>query len=298
MLLFLPGCSEAKIQDKMLVSGIYIDKTKEEYNIGLIASHSENSEYYEGKGESIKESIDIIENQIGKKSVFSHDMIILIGENIAKHNIRDTLDFLLRYYEIIPSSKLIYCNLDSDTLKGNVSSITKEAAVLIKNKNIKKTDIVNFTNSFIDNKGEFALPILEKKDESYSMSRIAFFKDESLYAFFDENMAKDYLLILGEIKEMTVLINDDILGKATLSLRNIKVKNTEDIISVSCDADICEYENDKTMGYEEYKLFEKKLNAVLRKKIQAVFSNTACKIKNIIINSNVNRMEEKADPLF
>ena len=299
-LMLLSGCSESKIQDKMMVSGMYIEKENGIFSVSLIASHSKENEYYEGKGESIKEAISVLQDKSGKKPVFSREMLVFLGEDFAKENIKETLDFFIRYYEILPSSKIIFSEVSKETFKEESNEIMKEISALIKNENIKKTDIVEFTNAFIDKDGDFALPVFEKVNGKYDISKIAIYKNSGIYCVLNEEMSKDYLVSIGEIKEDTVIIEDINFGKVTLFLTNIKVRSSEEEIIISLDADIseCEKFENQLFGYKQYEVFEKELSEVLNKKIQAVLESTACKKKNIIINANVNKMEEEANPIF
>lgn len=299
-LMLLTGCSESKIQDKMMVSGMYLEKENEKFVVSLIASHSKENEYYEGKGESVKEAISVLEDECGKKAVFSREMLVFLGENIANEKTNEILDFFIRYYEILPSSKMIYSKASKEEFEKNTNEIIKETSALIKNNNVKKTDIVEFINAFLDKNGDFSLPVFEKENDKYNISKIAVFKNSEIHRILDEKTSKDYLLYLGEIKEDTVIIDSEIFGKVTLFLTNIKTKNDDNSIIIFANADIseCEKFENKLFDYKQYELFENELSKVLRKKIQAVLKSTACDEKNIIINANVNKMEEEANPIF
>ena len=222
-------------------------------------------------------------------------MLVFFGENIANEKTNEILDFFIRYYEILPSSKMIYSKASKEEFEKNTNEIIKETSALIKNNNVKKTDIVEFINAFLDKNGDFSLPVFEKENDKYNISKIAVFKNSEIHRILDEKTSKDYLLYLGEIKEDTVIIDSEIFGKVTLFLTNIKTKNDDNSIIIFANADIseCEKFENKLFDYKQYELFENELSKVLRKKIQAVLKSTACDEKNIIINANVNKMEDE-----
>lgn len=104
----LSGCWNYNELDELaLVTGISIDKGNEGFTVNYMISNASKSDakssgnetgtvIYEGSGSTLSKAVENINQKLPKVPYLSHLEVVVISEEVAKDDILDTMDFLLR----------------------------------------------------------------------------------------------------------------------------------------------------------------------------------------------------------
>ncbi|MNI24736.1 Spore germination protein B3 precursor [compost metagenome] len=110
LLMFVTGCwSRRELNDLAIVGAIGIDKVGKTYEVSVQlmdpsvvkkpSGGRQPSVMYHARGETVSEAVRRMTTVTPRELYFSHIRMLILGEQLAKEGIRDTLDFLSRYYE-------------------------------------------------------------------------------------------------------------------------------------------------------------------------------------------------------
>jgi spore germination protein KC len=112
LLMFVTGCwSRRELNDLAIVGAIGIDKVGGKYEVSVqVTDPSEVSSkrpgsgrlpsvMYHARGKTVSEAVRRMATVTPRQLYFSHIRMLILGEQLAKEGIRDTLDFMSRYYE-------------------------------------------------------------------------------------------------------------------------------------------------------------------------------------------------------
>ena len=120
-LVFIPQSFtyQAKLNMRVLVTGIAIDKSGEEYEItAQVIMPTPGSEaggmgarldFISEKGDSVAEGLQKIAYKIGKTAGLSHTNFVLVGESMLEENLASALDYFARNAKVTPSVMLLVC---------------------------------------------------------------------------------------------------------------------------------------------------------------------------------------------
>ena len=115
LLLTLTGCknggdSGREIRDRLIVQGIGVDRDGDGYRLTLqafntaVAGGQDNgmsgnvTKVYETSGATIADAMRNITLTAGRRPLYSHNWIIVFGEDVAREGLNETLDFFVRDY--------------------------------------------------------------------------------------------------------------------------------------------------------------------------------------------------------
>ena len=110
--ILLSGCTGGKqLHERLIVQGLGVDKENNLYNVTvqfLTADNSgeemgENYETISLKGDSIIDAISKVSNITGKEPMYSQNLILILGEEVARDGISKVIDFFIRHYECRPT---------------------------------------------------------------------------------------------------------------------------------------------------------------------------------------------------
>lgn len=126
IVLFLSGCAQQQLHQKLIVQGVAIDAKNDKYVVTEQAldfrnPKSENEpsvKNISSSGSSIGEALKNISKQTGLAPVYSQNLVLIIGEDAAKNGINKFMDFFVRHHETRPKVKIaIIKGLASDAFK-------------------------------------------------------------------------------------------------------------------------------------------------------------------------------------
>ena len=242
LLLTLTGCwNYNELNDYSIVSGVAIDKSKDEYEMSVLISNSPKSNssesnssesqvvVYSGKGDSIFSALKQIGLISPNELYFGSFSVLVISEEVAKDGINNAIDFFVRYPN---SRKNFYVVLSreamaKDTLKimtplssfpsqkitDNVKSTT-ELQGIIASKNFNDllstiltpgTELSLNCIEIVGNveEGSSKENIESSQPKTYTkLGNLGIFKDDKLIDWADRNESLGINIINGAISEM------------------------------------------------------------------------------------------------
>lgn len=241
----ISGCSEtSQLHQKLIVQGIGIDAEEDNYKVTLQAYDYQNPtseseptlKIVELNGNSIMEAFSRIYRQTGLQPLYSQNMLIVFGEEVAKGGLSNVIDFFIRHYEVRPDVKICVA-------KGNAADImkceTEEGYVKVKNISdlvYDKCDVIHFVGRIRDGvscPSVNALKVQENNESGeYSIvsDGIACFHEDVLVGFSDEDQTKGIELINGDYIDKTFIVNMDNDVKVSCTVKKIS-KEIKPVIS-------------------------------------------------------------------
>ncbi|NMP37816.1 MAG: Ger(x)C family spore germination protein [Clostridiales bacterium] len=239
MIFSFSGCSKlsTEISDMLIIQGIGVDKTPDGYTVSIQALNpaqsgtseegsggsggSSSTKTYVTTGKSISEAIRNVNTVSGKTPLYSHNRVIIFGEDTARDGITQMLDFFVRDYGMRSTvsvavakqgtaEEMIKANLGSSTISAKVIQMVLQSAHHeARTLNVRVLDIVNATQ---DDTSNVLMPALslkqpqkqqkseggggsgeggsggeENKDSEVELSGAAVFDSDNKLKFFLEN---------------------------------------------------------------------------------------------------------------
>lgn len=117
--LFLCGCSGGgELHEKFIIQGVAVDKDGEKYKLTAQAYDFQTPKdekepsirIVEVSGGTLLEALENIQKKTSLNPVYSQNMIILMGEDVAKSGVNNFIDFFIRHCETRPKVKLCVCS--------------------------------------------------------------------------------------------------------------------------------------------------------------------------------------------
>lgn len=274
MLISLCSCEKpgTELSDLMIMQGIGIDVSDNEFKVTVEILNNEQSgspagngnsdnktKIYSAKGSTVGEALRKLITKSGNEPMFAHNRVIIIGEEAANRSLSDILDFFERNYDSRASQllcvaknttgeKVIRARLLTDTIKSKIlENMLEEGA---KQSLVPKVRIIDAVNYMKDEASGVCIPAirLEKngENENYELDGCAIFgRDNSFSMYIDSEAAEGIALLNNKIEEG--VISADLPNGQKASFYINKGKSTYEIteengelnynlkISVSCD---------------------------------------------------------------
>ena len=118
VLILLSGCSpiENRLDKRLIIQGIGIDKDGERYTATVMYMDTENpvgegdvtSSFVECSGESVLAALTDTANKTGREPLYGQCGFIILGDKLTKYGVKEILDFFTDYYEFSPNVS-IFC---------------------------------------------------------------------------------------------------------------------------------------------------------------------------------------------
>ena len=246
--LLLTGCSESQqLHQKLIIQGIGIDNSENGYLLTIQAldfknpanEDEPNIKNIEVEGTSLVSALENISKKTSLTPVYSQNMIIIIGENIAKNGVNKFMDFFVRHCEARPKVKL--CIVEE---KASEFFKIKHNNKLIKAKDIHdlipdslNSDILHFVSSLKNKVSDPYLAYLKtEKSESEKnvvLKGVAIFSNEVFKNYLQDNEFLGFMILKGVPECGTCKIHDENLGQITCSIdkvsseTHVKIHNDE-----------------------------------------------------------------------
>ena len=174
-LLFIPQSFnyQAKLNMRVLVSGLAIDKTDVGYEVTaqviMPTAGSEGGgqgarlDFISEKGESIGEGIQKIAYKIGKTAGLSHTSFVMVGEDMLKENLASALDYFARDAKVNPSLMLVVCSGKAKDMIQETKNLELSVAVGLQKVFIYKQSSLN----------AMVIPLEEFINDSFGLAKSA-----------------------------------------------------------------------------------------------------------------------------
>lgn len=325
---FLGGCCNVSgLDEQLIVYGIGVDKIDDMYELTLQALNTQNTSESDSKEEkksiigihakakTLIDAVSQIENQTGKKILYSHAIVLIIGEETAKNGLSDIVTFFSTNHKLSPTVEVLISNCYAKDIFFNEETektVYSEDIFAITNIGQENNDAINsnirYLLSDINNELKAAkVWYIDYDKEKVSCQRIALFKHDKLIDILDEEISKGALLIYGKAKNFSdsVKINDCTVSyKVSQAKSNIqvKIKNNKPVFNLSLDLNLDLYGADNISNSDEIKLaLENRLAGLQTNAINFCIKKYGCDIFNFhryIMNSdskffkaNLNKIE-------
>lgn len=224
---FLTGCNHVSgLDEQLIVYGLGVDKNDGEYEVTVQALHAQNTEdsnsnsskknvtTVSATGETLLAAVKQIENQSGKKILYSHAMILILSEDLAKSGVGETLRFFSANHKLRPTVEVLISSAPAQEILSSENKFNAEDILATTRVGKEKDDGINSKIRYV--LGDLNSPsktakawYLAYKDEEISCQRIVLLKEEKLKIVLDEEASKGALLLLGNAKNISDSIEVD-----------------------------------------------------------------------------------------
>lgn len=280
----------------MIIQGVAVDKENGKYNVTIEMLNNKQSAsadssnvgeemtlVYSAKGETVAEALRLIINKTGTVPTYTHNKVVILGESVAKTDISKILDFFERDYTTQPITLLCVAKgvKAGDVLKANIGSDMSKSDILEKILNqsalssvTPETRLIDVINIILDDTACIALPAvtLEKNGETqtFFVENIAVFDyNNALSYFIDRKASESVVKLLGELKNGTIVTEDENGNKATFIIIDGKTKydvavnngvvNYNVKIKMFCDLNAYEGDSFKSIENETVEIFKENI---------------------------------------
>ncbi len=321
---FLCGCNQvAGLDEQLIVYGIGVDKTEDAYELTVqvlnTQTTSEANSQEDGKAiinisataPTLIEAVNKIENQTGKKILYSHAIVLIVGQETAKSGIKEIIRFFSTNHKLRPTVEVLISSITAKDVfsnEGNGDIVNAEDIVSISQIGKENDDGINsnirYILSDLENPQKAAkVWLLEyNKDEGkVACPKVALFKSDKLTDVLNEESTKGMLLIYKKAKNIVDSVN---VNDAQLSYELSKAKSKIDVsfdskkpvFNISLCADLELYNADNLAANSGIKLvIEKRLAELMQKAIDWGIKKNGCDIFNFcryIMNANPSFFKE------
>ena len=240
--ILLSGCTGGKqLHERLIVQGLGVDKENNLYNVTvqfLTADNSgeemgENYETISLKGDSIIDAISKVSNITGKEPMYSQNLILILGEEVARDGISKVIDFFIRHYECRPTVTVFIAKENASkilTLEGANGIITADKISEMSNaqrlnSNIIFSNVLDVVNCLYNNISDPKIACINIDNGDLVIAdSTAVFNEDKLSGFLAEDLSRGVLLVSDSVLGGTEVIDIKGLGKVTFNLTDSKSK--------------------------------------------------------------------------
>ena len=264
---FLTGCNHVSgLDEQLIVYGLGVDKNDGEYEVTVQALNAQNTEdsnsnsskknvtTVSAKGETLLDAVKQIENQSGKKILYSHAMVLILSEDLAKSGVWETLRFFSTNHKLRPTVEVIISGAPAKEILSSEHKFNAEDILATTRVGQEKDDGINSQIRYI--LGDLNSPsksakawYLDYKNEEISCQKMVAFKDDKLKIVLDEDATKGALLLLGKAKNISdsvEIYGQKVFFELNKVKSNVKVESQNDspIFDICLKVDLSLYNTD------------------------------------------------------
>ena len=315
---FLAGCGKVSgLDEQLIVYGIGVDNVEGMYELSVQALDiKNNSESSTKEGQKTLTTISAtapdlieaakqIENQSGKKMLYSHAIILIIGEETAKNGIEDIVTFFSTNHKLRPTVEVLISNISAKDILANENGeniVTPEDLLALTKVGKENNDVINsnlryllsdINNTFKSEK----VWLLEYNEGKMYCEKIDMLKNSRLINVLDNDYTKGALLCFGKSKNIcdNIEINDKRLSYEINKVKtniNFSLEKDKPIFYINTSVSLSLYNLDNNISNEEVKsLIEKRLDNLIKNTINFCIKENNCDI----FNFNKHVMKTNAD---
>lgn len=231
MILLLSGCNvkEDQLKDMALAQALGIDFKDESYNVSfMVYDLSKNrgssaelsgtlTKVFKGEGESVPYAITNLTTLVGKKPYYSHNRVVIVGEEMAKEGLSTVFDFLYRNAEMRPYVLVAIARGEAGEILGTDFGETLNPAEEIQNvitvgayySYVPQIEIIDIAISTLEKTSDSYLPIIEVVKEGdaelVKANGTAVFNKMKLVGELDTEETKGLLWINNKVQYGTLV---------------------------------------------------------------------------------------------
>ena len=316
MVCLLTGCNHVSgLDEQMIVYGLGVDKSEDAYEVTVQALNAQNTEdsnsnsskknvtTVSAKGETLLDAVKQIENQSGKKILYSHAMILILSEDLAKSGVGETLRFFSANHKLRPTVEVLISSAPAQEILSSENKFNAEDILATTRVGKEKDDGINSQIRYIlgnlNNPSKSAKAwYLDYKNEEISCQKMVAFKDDKLKIVLDEEATKGALLLFGKAKNISDSVEIDgqkVFFELNKAKSNIKVELKDDKPSfdICLKVDLNLYNADEISSNEKVKsVVNERISELASKAITVCLKENGCDVfefcRYLVNSENVN----------
>lgn len=307
LITLLCGCSGGgELHEKFIIQGIAVDKDGEKYKLTAQAYDFQTPKdekepsirVVEVSGATLLEALENIKKKTSLNPVYSQNMIILMGEDVAKSGVNNFIDFFIRHCETRPKVKLCVCS-------GTASEVikSKDGDKPVKAQNIHDlipdelgSDVMHFVGDIC---GKISDPYvawlgLNKNNNSKEIvfKGVGLFRDDILYDFLENEDAFGFMIFKGIPNFSSCVVKNERFGEVTCSTTGSSVSITPEItensypifkIKINADMSAFAFDSDYKTNASESDI--KALEKDIESKLSGIYGSVLEKITSANIDA-------------
>ncbi len=297
-----------EIEDMMIIQGVAVDKDNDGYEVTIEMLNNKQSAsadssnvgeemtlVYSGKGETVAEALRLIINKTGNVPTYTHNKVIILSEEVAKNDITKVLDFFERDYTTEPVT--LVCTAKDvkagEVLKANIGKDISKSEVLEKILNqsaissiTPETRLIDVINTVLDETACIALPTVtlqgNGETKTFFVENIAVFNyNNEISYYLGRESSENFVKLLGELKNGTLVTEDENGSKATFIIVDGKTKYKAEVINgivnynvrikMYCDLNAYEGDRFQSIKNETVDIFKKNIEIDTERRLQNTY---------------------------
>jgi len=308
LFVFLMFCSceryGTEVEDMMIIQGIAVDKENETFEVTVEMLNNKQSAsadasnvgdqmtlVYSAKGETVAEALRLIINKTGNVPTYTHNKVIILSEEVSKTDITKVLDFFERDYTTEPVTLVCVAKgtKAGEVLKANIGKDISRSEVLEKILNqsaissiTPERRLIDVINIVLDETACVTLPAVTLQNngetKAFFVENIAVFNyNNEISYYLGRESAESFVKLLGELKNGTLVTQDENGNKATFIIVDGKTKYNAEIVNgiinynvkikMYCDLNAYEGDRFKTIKNETVEVFKKNIESETERRI-------------------------------
>lgn len=297
-----------EVEDMMIIQGVAVDKDNEVYEVTIEMLNNKQSAsadssnvgeemtlVYSGEGETVAEALRLIINKTGNVPTYTHNKVIILSEEVAKNDITKVLDFFERDYTTEPVT--LVCTAKDvkagEVLKANIGKDISKSEVLEKilyqsaiSSITPETRLIDVINTVLDETACIALPTVtlqgNGETKTFFVENIAVFNyNNEISYYLGRESSENFVKLLGELKNGTLVTEDENGSKATFIIVDGKTKYKAEVINgivnynvkikMYCDLNAYEGDRFQSIKNETVELFRKNIELDTERKLKDTY---------------------------
>lgn len=235
ILVAMSGCTNNKeLYERLIIKAIGIDKTGKEFSVTVrVADYAEDKEYnLVTSGESVFEAMSDLQLAEGRVPMYSHGHFILFGRDVLDNDLRECLDFFIRYYKAHPNIQIFaaaktaseilqYKNEDGFIPSERMKKLSGTDDITGKSMTASLMELVSSAeaaSSFA------AIPVLELTQNGATISGTMLLKDYKSADILTDKETAGLLAASGKLKKSVITAESEEFGLLTAEVDSCKTK--------------------------------------------------------------------------
>lgn len=231
----LGGCGYPELYERVLIHGIGVDWTGEDYRVTVRSSTSaeEGEELFTCQGRTVLEALSSLSLTTGREPFYSHNYLVVFGRECARRGLDECLDFFVRYYNTRPAVELFLAegtaeevlSTEKDGKLMRMSELQALGSAGRWNGQAVDMDILGFVNGMEREGSSAVLPLLRAGEDSVEAAGTAYFSGAKEKGLLTLEQTRGYLALTGRLERGELALETE-GGSVTLSLRGGTCKTT------------------------------------------------------------------------
>lgn len=222
---------QIQLNQRMLIQGIGVDARED----GVLVSVHISEPLEEGKtmleqaeGDTVLSALDNLVQRTGKVPLYSHNLVVVFGEECARTGLDRYLDFFVRYYETRPSVSLFLAEGEAREIfefQKEEQYLDDEILVRIgesgkENGWTVQTRVIDFVNQQYGEGSSPYLPLLSIQEDTLEATGTAVFQSDVYCGTLSPEESRVLLLLTKPLSGGQIVTELPEAGKITLSIRS------------------------------------------------------------------------------